>query len=388
MLVLIRNGDVYGPEPQGKKDVLLCAGKIALLGNEGEIDPRGAETLGLEIDVIDARGCVVTPGFIDPHTHLTGGSGEEGFASRTPELQLSEIVPWGITTVVGCLGLDATTRNLEGLVAKVRGLGEEGITAFMYTGHYGIPPSTLTGSVRDDLILIGEVLGVGEIAVSDYRAPQPDVRELAHLVIDAQAGGMLSGKAGVTHFHLGEDPDRLAPLRALLDEYRVRPGLLYAAHIHRTPELLEEAIELSKRGVYMDMDTAQDIGEPVRRYFEAGGDPERLSLSSDADGNAPWRLHEQLQAAMRDEKLPLEKLLPLVTSNPATVLKLETKGRLEPGRDADVLVLRRESLEVVHVIANGRFLVRDGKLRVREGFLENSRRSLELRGKESKEGFG
>jgi len=91
---------------------------------------------------------------------------------------------------------------------------------------------------------------------------------------------------------------------------------------------------------------------------------------------------------MRDEKLPLEKLLPLVTSNPAKVLKLETKGRLEPGRDADVLVLRRESLEVVHVIANGRFLVRDGKLQVHEGFLETSRRSLDLRGKESQEGFG
>lgn len=385
MLTLIRNGEVYGPEPQGTKNVLLCEGKVALVG--GEVDPRGAEALGLEIDVIDAGGCIVAPGFLDPHTHLTGGSGEEGFASRTPELQLSEIVPWGITTVVGCLGLDATTRTLEGLVAKVRGLAQDGLTAYMYTGHYGIPPTTITGSVRDDLILIGEVVGVGEIAVSDQRAPQPEVRELAHLVIDAQAGGMLAGKAGVTHFHLGEDPDRLAPLRGLLDDYRVRPELLYAAHIHRTPELLEEAIELSKRGVYMDMDVAQDIGEPVRRYLEAGGDPERLTLSSDADGNAPWRLHEQLRAA-RDEGVPLETLLPMVTSNPAKVLKLESKGKLEPGRDADVVVLRKESLDVVHVIAGGRFLFRDGKLEAREGFLENSRRSLDLRGKESKEGFG
>lgn len=126
----------------------------------------------------------------------------------------------------------------------------------------------------------------------------------------------------------------------------------------------------------------------MRRYFEAGGDPERLSLSSDADGNAPWRLHEQLQAAMRDEKLPLEKLLPLVTSNPTMVLKLETKGRLEPGRDADVLVLKQDTLEVVHVIANGRFLLRDGVLQVREQFLETSRRSLDLRGKESQEAIG
>jgi len=81
MLVLIRNGEVYGPEPQGKKDVLLCAGKIALLGNEGEIDPRGAETLGLEIDVIDARECVVTPGFIE------GGDGREVYFHRNAVLE-------------------------------------------------------------------------------------------------------------------------------------------------------------------------------------------------------------------------------------------------------------------------------------------------------------
>lgn len=383
MLILIRNAEVWSPEPQGKKDVLLCAGKIARIAGPGEIDPRGAEALGVELEVLDAEGLLVTPGIIDPHTHLTGGSGEEGFASRTPELQLSEIVPWGITTVAGCLGVDATTRTPTALIAKVKGLREEGISAYMYTGHYGIPPATFTGSIRDDLIIVEEVIGVGEIAVSDFRAPQPDARELSRVVIDAQAGGMLSGKAGVTHFHLGEDPDRLAPLRALLDEHRVNPELLYAAHIHRTPELLEEAIELSKRGVYMDMDTAQDVGETVRRYLDAGGDPERLTLSSDADGNAPWRLHEQLGATLR-EGVPLERLLPLVTSNTAKVLKLESKGKLEPGKDADVLVLRPKSLEVVHVIANGRMLVREGGLQVREGFLEESRRTLKLTGKKAR----
>lgn len=384
MLVLIRNAEVWAPEPQGKKDILLCAGKIARIADPGEIDPRGAAAaLGVEIEEIDAGGCLATPGFIDPHIHLTGGSGEEGFSSRTPELQLSEIVPWGITTVVGCLGLDATTRVPAALLAKVKGLREEGISAHMYTGHYGIPPATLTGSVRNDLMMVEEVIGVGEIAVSDHRAPQPDARELLRVVVDAQAGGMLSGKAGVTHFHLGEDPDRLAPLRALLDEHRVKPDLLHASHIHRTPELLEEAIELSKRGVWMDMDTAQDVAGPVRRYLDAGGDPERLTLSSDADGNAPWRLHDQLAASLA-AGVPLERLLSMVTANTAAVLKLESKGRLEPGRDADVLVLRPKSLEVVHVLARGRLLVRDGGLQVRERFLEESRRALKLVGKKSR----
>lgn len=42
MLILIRNGEVCSPDLQGKKDVLLCAGKIARIADPGEIDPRGA----------------------------------------------------------------------------------------------------------------------------------------------------------------------------------------------------------------------------------------------------------------------------------------------------------------------------------------------------------
>jgi beta-aspartyl-dipeptidase (metallo-type) len=61
MLVLIRSGEVWAPEPLGRKDVLLCGGKIGQVGKPGEIDPRGAEALGLEIEVLDAEGCLVTP---------------------------------------------------------------------------------------------------------------------------------------------------------------------------------------------------------------------------------------------------------------------------------------------------------------------------------------
>jgi len=39
----------------------------------------------------------VTPGFIDPHEHLLGVSGEEGFATQTPEISVSEIICAGIT---------------------------------------------------------------------------------------------------------------------------------------------------------------------------------------------------------------------------------------------------------------------------------------------------
>jgi len=379
LLTLIENGDVVAPEPRGRQSVLLAGDKIARLG---EVDARGAEALGLDLEVIDAKGCWVVPGLIDPHIHLTGGSGEEGFASRSPSIHLTELVPWGITTVVGVLGVDATTRVLPDLLARVQGLEEEGISAWMYTGAYDVPPPTLTGSVREDLLFVEKVIGVGEIALSDERAVQPTLRDLARLATDAMIGGRLSGKAGVTHFHMGERPDRLSPVRSLLDDYGIKPELLYPSHVHRTDELLKESVDLSRRGSFVDMDAAQEnLAVKVREFLEQGGREDRLTLSSDADGNTPANLFLRWRQCVLDEKIPLERALPLVTRNAAEALHLSKKGRLEPGADADVLVLRKDILDIVHVIAKGRALVRDGEILVREKFLEESERTLELQGK-------
>jgi len=381
MLILIENGEVYAPEPRGKQPVLLVGDRIARVG---DTDPRvAAPILGLELEVIDASGCYVVPGIIDPHSHLIGGSGEEGFASRTPELQLSEIVTQGITTIVGVLGVDATTRPLISLLAKVKGLKEEGMTAFLYTGHYGIPPATFSGSVRNDLMIVEEVIGVGEIAISDHRSPQPSTEELAKVVVDSHVGGMLSSKAGVTHFHVGESPRRLKPLFDLLEAYpeEIKPGCLYPSHLNRSPELQDEGIELARRGAWADMDSAtEDMGGWVKRWFDQGGDPARLTLSSDSDSSAPRQLFQVVQQCVLEYRMPLEKVLALVTANTANALKLQAKGRLEPGKDADLLVLRKDSLEIVEVIARGRRMVRNGKLEVHEKVAETSSRELHLVG--------
>jgi beta-aspartyl-dipeptidase (metallo-type) len=383
LLTLIENGEIYTPEPRGRQPVLLLDDKICKIG---EVDARAAAfALGIELEVIDASGCIVIPGFIDPHEHLIGGSGEEGFASRTPEIQLSEIVRWGITTVIGCLGVDATTRPPINLLARVKGLREEGLTASMYTGHYDLPPATITGSVRNDLMVIEEVIGVGEIAISDHRSPQPTTGELLRVVIDAHVGGMLSRKAGITHFHTGDSPRRLKPLFDLLEEYpEVEPGFLYPSHVNRSPEQQDEAIELARRGAFVDIDSAEeDAAKWVRRYFDQGGDPGRLTLSSDADSSSPRRLYEMFRDAVREHRIPLEQALPLVTANTATVLKLAGKGRLEPGKDADVLVLRRGSLDIIEVIARGRRMVREGDFAVKEKVEETSNRELHLVGEKA-----
>jgi beta-aspartyl-dipeptidase (metallo-type) len=135
MLTLIENGEIYAPEPRGRGSVLIFGGRVARVG---EIDARAVEALGLELSVIDATGCLVTPGLIDPHEHLTGGSGEKGFSTQTPEIFFSELVGGGITTVVGCLGLDTTTKTMPGLLARAKALREEGLTAFLHGRRGGV----------------------------------------------------------------------------------------------------------------------------------------------------------------------------------------------------------------------------------------------------------
>ncbi|HEV7838096.1 MAG TPA: hypothetical protein VGO75_08540, partial [Gemmatimonadaceae bacterium] len=257
------NGDDYSdrecsgvfPSPQGEQSVLLLNGHIDKIGR---VDPRDIEKLGVEFEAIDASGCLLCPALIDPHQHILGGSGERGFRSMTPELFPEEVARYGITTVVGCLGVDVTMKNMCGLIGKAKSLREHGIDTYAWTGGYRVPPATLMGNPREDVLFIQEVIGVGEVAISDGRSMDPDPLELAKIVHDAYDGGMLGSKCGLTHFHVGEHEKRLAPLRDLIDNYSVEPCWLYATHIERNEALMREAIDLCNRGMNVDIDVVEE----------------------------------------------------------------------------------------------------------------------------------
>jgi beta-aspartyl-dipeptidase (metallo-type) len=379
LLTLIKNGEIYAPAPKGRADVLLVENRIARIG---QVDERVLEALGCETVVIDATGCLVWPGFIDPHEHLSGGSGERGFSAQTPEIFPGELIRAGITSVVGCLGVDTTTRTMAGLLARAKALKEEGLNAFIYSGGYNVPPTTLTGSVREDIMFVEEVIGAGEVAISDLRATEPDVESLARLVTDAYVGGMLSRKAGITHFHVGDGKRRLEPLRRLLDDHDVEPAWLYPTHVERSRALMEEAVELTRRGVTIDIDTVEeDLAKWLAFYFDRGGDATRLTVSSDASISSPLTLYSQVRDCIINGRFAIEKVLPVVTSNTARVLKLDGKGVLAEGKDADLLVIRQRSLDLKDVIACGRRLMIDGEVAATEAFLEESNRRILLSGK-------
>jgi beta-aspartyl-dipeptidase (metallo-type) len=359
--LIIENGEVWGPEPQGVRTVFAWEGRIQSLATESP--QRLLDELGIPFDSVDARGCLILPGMVDPHEHLIGGSGEHGFASQTPEITLPELVLGGVTTVVGCLGVDTITRTMPALLARAKGFNEEGLSAYIYSGGYDVPPRTLTGSLRGDLLLVPEVIGAGEIAISDRRSSQPRIDELAKVVNDAYVGGILSGKSGVTHIHVGDGRAMLGPLRTLLADYDVRPESLYPTHIERHRALMEEGIELTRAGVTIDLDTEdRDLAKWLMLYFERDGHPDRITASSDAAIFSPATLYEQVRACVLEFGLPLERVLPVVTRNPARVLGLLRKGKIQAGMDADLLVVRANDLSIRDVIARGRVLALDGRL--------------------------
>ncbi|MCD1284312.1 MULTISPECIES: beta-aspartyl-peptidase [unclassified Brevibacterium] len=378
MVTVIRGAETYAPERMGRQDILVEGHRISHLG---ELTAEAVEALekvpGTQI--IDASGLTAAPGLIDPHVHITGGGGEGGYASRTPEITITDIIGAGVTTVVGCLGTDSVTRSHGNLIAKARGLEEEGITTFVYTGSYQLPARTITGSVVDDIVLIDKVIGAGEIAVSERRSFQPTIEALADIVSQCHVGGLLSGKAGVTHFHVGSHASRLAPLHRLLDEYPIAPPAVYATHITRDDELLADAVDLAAKGAFVDMTAGASTVESVKRYRELGGDLNQLTLSSDANGSLPKfddrgrlvelavanqsTLFEQVWACTDSLELDVSQALALVTANTADALRLSHKGRIAPGHDADLLLLDADH-SIRHAFALGRQTIRDGQLLV------------------------
>jgi beta-aspartyl-dipeptidase (metallo-type) len=368
--MLVKNAQVFGPEPMGIQDLLIVAGKIVLIG-------KGLEKPPWVKEVLDAEERPLVPGLIDLHVHLLGGGGEAGPASRLPEVTFEELVAAGITTCVGCLGTDDVTRHLEDLLAKARALSIQGLTAYIYTGSYRVPPVTLTGSVRRDLVLIPEVIGVGEIAISDHRSSQPTLEEFLKIAADARVGGMLAGKRGLVHLHVGSAPQRLSLLWQAIETTPIPITQFHPTHVNRTPELLGEAARWVKAGGTADLTAPSstltwELAEAIEALAEADPSWERFTLSSDGGGSMPKfdeagnlvgyasgdvrALWASVQA-LAQKGFPLEKVLRLVTSNPARILGLPGKGRIALGYDADFLLLD-ENLRISATIARGRILFR------------------------------
>ena len=384
MFTLITGGSVYAPDKLGRKEILIAGGGIARIAERidlpAEFKPR----------VIRATGKTIVPGLVDLHVHLLGGGGEAGPWSRTPEISLSKITRAGVTTVVGLLGTDDVSRRTETLLAKAMQLEQEGVSAYIYSGSYQLPLATITGSLRKDIALIPKVVGVGEVAVSDHRSSQPSFEELCRIAAEARVGGMLGGKAGLVHLHMGAGSRRLDPVIRMVQETEIPIGQFLPTHLNRTRSLMEQAIEFAKLGGNIDITASgKDLHfhptsvEAIRMALDAGISIDQISLSSDSNGSMPVFDEKgnvvklgvgDIQCMFDDWQLlvktglSLEESLKIVTANPAKRVGLfESKGGLAPGKDADLLILGPD-LEIDSVIAKGRLMVHEQEIIVKGTF--------------------
>lgn len=388
MIKLLKNAEVYAPEYIGKKDILIGGNKIAKIDDSIEID----DSLG---KVIDLKGKKVVPGFIDSHVHICGGGGEGSFRSRTPEIQLTDMTTAGVTSVVGVLGTDGTTRTMTNLIAKAKGLKEEGVSAFVLTGSYEIPVRTLTGKVTDDIILIEEVIGCGELAIADHRSSHPTADELLRVASDTRLGGILSGKGGVIGVHMGDSPKVTDLLLEVIEKGALPIKQFVPTHMNRNPYLFEAAIKYGKRGGNLDFTTSTTpefladgevkCGRATKLCLEAGIDISQITFTSDGQGSLPEydsegnfkgiklgkceTLYEAVKKGIREENLKLEEIIKVITSNPATTFKLKGKGFIKEGFDADLVILD-EDLEIDGVLALGKIMV-ENKVAIVKGAFEN-----------------
>jgi beta-aspartyl-dipeptidase (metallo-type) len=385
-MLLIRNATVYAPEPLGKKE-LLIGGNI-ILAISDKIDVPG----GLDIDVIDANGLIVVPGLIDNHVHIAGAGGEGGPSTRTPELALSSMFEGGVTTVIGCLGTDGLTRSVETVLMKAKSLRHEGASAWIWTGAYQVPTPTITGDVGRDIALIDEIIGVGELAISDHRSSCPSTGELIRITALARVGGMLGKKAGMVNIHLGDAKNPFLPLHEVINQSELKYTQFLPTHCNRNSYIFEDSKIYGKAG-YIDITTSswpyyqdEEIkpSTGLKLLLEAGVPADHITFSSDSCGSLPGfdeqgrlvKLEMGLPSAnlkeLADcvliEKIPLEISLKVLTSNVASILKLPGKGFLSTGMDADLLFLNPE-MKIVHLLARGKWAVRDG-LVVKKGTYE------------------
>ena len=378
---LIKNIEVYSPKYLGVKDVLISNGKVSLV--EDSID-----RFHKKVELIDGSGKKLMPGLIDNHVHITGGGGEGSFKTRVPEISLSDLTKAGITTVVGMLGTDSTTRSVENLVAKAKGLKEEGLSVYVDTGAYSYPSPTVTGDVKKDIMFVEEIIGA-KVALSDHRSSSLRDDELARLASEARVAGMMGGKAGIVVAHMGDGDDGLGIVNRVLEDTEVPIKTIRPTHVNRKQELLIESFDYARRGGIIDLTCGiYDKLSPAKVIVDAKKQNvplENILISSDGHGSfseydidgklieigvsSVGSLVKEFVKLVIDEGLEIEEALRFFTTNVSKALNLyPEKGVIMEGSDADFLIMD-EDMNIDTVIARGNIMVQAGEV-VRKGTYE------------------
>ncbi|TGD64689.1 8-oxoguanine deaminase [Tabrizicola sp. WMC-M-20] len=415
--ILIRNADVVVTMDATRRelagaDVLLRGGVIAAVG-------PGLEAPGAE--VVEARGCVVTPGLVNTHHHLyqtltravPGGQDallfgwlqtlypiwarfgpEEMFVSA--QVGLSELALTGCSLSSDHLYLYPNGARLEDTIEAARtvGLRFHPTRGAMSIGESdgGLPPDALVereADILEDMIRVvdafhepaeGAMVRVGLAPCSPFSVSRDLMRETALLARD---------KRVMLHTHLAENDEDIA---YSLAKFGVRPGQ-YAEDLGWTGPDVWHAHCVKLDGAEIDLFARTRTGvahcpcsncrlgsgiAPVRAMRDAGV-PVGLGVDGSASNDAGNLIGEARQALLLQrvargaDAMSAREALEIATLGGAQVLGRPDCGSLQPGKRADVAIWDISGIESAGSWDPVAALVLCGPGRVRDLFVDGRR---------------
>ena len=324
-------------------NVAVTAGRIAYVG-------EGERAAGPDTEIIDAKGMIVAPGYIEAHFHP--------WVLYNPVSLVEGVLPLGTTTIVADNLFFFMQMGHEGfakMAGDLRDLPLQYLWMVRLTSQARFPGEEEMFALdnvepllrRDDVLGTAEVTRWPALAAGDP-ALISSIRKAKSL------GKIVDGHTG------GASESRLQPVAA---------AGIDADHEAITKEEVLNRLRLGIWTMLRNSSLRPDLPELLRSITENGISTQRLIMTT--DGPSPEFLAEHglvdgmLRVAVDNGVVPMQALQ-MVTINPATLFRIDGQvGGIGIGRRADLLLLPDlKSFRPETVISRGRVVAERGELRV------------------------
>jgi dihydroorotase (multifunctional complex type) len=371
--MLIRNGVVVLASGSARLDVRTHGEKIVALAEH--LTPEEGE------QIVDASGKLVLPGFIDSHVHFRdpGGTHKEDFLSGT-----QAALAGGVTTVLDMPNTQPATDSREHLAAKVASVAPKAVVDYGF--YFGATDTNMDEavSISNEIAAMKLYMGssTGSLLVTEF---SPIFRHFSTfplhkpLVVHAEDEQSLQyfGSQGLQDHNQNRPPvsAQIALSRALAIAEKTG-RVLHIAHTttERELELIQEArhkgvrvtCEVTPLHLFLNENDQHRLGNfgkvnpPLRserdqqalwRYFDVidtiGTDhaPHTRAEKDQPYAKAPsgmpgvQTMLPLMLTAVSEGKITLQDVVKRCVVNPARIFGLATKGALEVGKDADIVLV-------------------------------------------------
>lgn len=311
-----------------EKDILIKNGKIKKIGKD--IERKGRH-------VINLKGLIISPGFIDIHVHCFP---ENTVISSLPD----DIgVKKGVTTIIdaGTAGAETIGKFYENFIKK----SKTRVFSNLNIANSGL--KTLSELSKIEEINIENIKKAiekyGDIIVGlKARASGSVVKENG--IIPIKIGKDIARQLNLPLMvHIGNAPPKVEEVLKLLEKGDVithcynnkKNGLI------REGKVIQEALDAKKRGVYFDIGHGSEsfsfkiAKEALDNKFEAE------TISTDLYERNILKPVKSLEATINKMMylgFSLEKCIEKVTNKPAEIFKLKGLGELKEGYEGDFTI--------------------------------------------------